>query len=90
LAELGTLGQVICASLVETLADREVQQMNSDDKKVSVPWAPKRKIADNHGVCVKTIDRWVAAGKIDPPKKINGRDYFPATATPKADEGAAA
>jgi hypothetical protein len=44
---------------------------------------PKRKTAERHGVCVKTIDRWVEREILDPPIRINGRDYFDADCKPK-------
>jgi predicted site-specific integrase-resolvase len=38
---------------------------------------PKRQKAEQCGVSVRTMDRWIAAGIMPQPLKINGRDYFP-------------
>jgi DNA-binding transcriptional MerR regulator len=37
-----------------------------------VPWSAK---AQEKGISVKTLDRWVAQGLIDPPIRINNRKY---------------
>lgn len=45
---------------------------------------PKRKTAERFGVCTKTINRWVEDGILEPPVKINGRDYFDPNSKPAA------
>jgi predicted site-specific integrase-resolvase len=38
---------------------------------------PKKFVADTrYRVAVRTINRWVAAGALPPPVRIQGRDYF--------------
>jgi len=46
------------------------------------PWRQK---AERHGVSTRTLDRWAAAGIIDPPEKINGRKYGDADEEPRTD-----
>jgi hypothetical protein len=45
-----------------------------------------RKKAERHGVSTRTLDRWAAAGIIDPPEYINGRKYADADAEPRVDK----
>ena len=47
--------------------------------------APWRKIAEKHGISTKTLDRWAAAGIVDPPEKINKRKYGDPDAEPRLD-----
>ena len=44
----------------------------------SGPLLPKRLVAQRYGVCVRTIDRWVANAELGfaQPININGRQYF--------------
>jgi len=46
---------------------------------------PKK--AKRHGVCTRTLDRWVEDGIIDAPEYINGRKYGIAGEEPRHDEG---
>ena len=46
---------------------------------------PTRSVARRCGVSVRTVKRWVAAGILDAPIKVNGRDFFPHGILPKAD-----
>jgi predicted site-specific integrase-resolvase len=46
---------------------------------------PKRKFAERYGVTVRTVDRWVDDGVIDPPKRIKNREYFPIGTEPRFD-----
>jgi hypothetical protein len=56
--------------------------MSEDETSQQPTLEPKRKTAARFGVHVKTIDRWAAAGILEPPTKINGRDYFNRSAKP--------
>jgi predicted site-specific integrase-resolvase len=47
---------------------------------------PKRKVAERLGVCVKTLDRWSATGKLEGRVKINNRDYYQRGVMPKLDD----
>jgi hypothetical protein len=49
---------------------------------------PKK--AARHGVCTRTLDRWAAAGVIDPPIYVNGRKYGLADEEPRHDPEEAA
>jgi DNA-binding transcriptional MerR regulator len=46
---------------------------------------PIRKFAEQWGVSVRTVKRWGKSGVIDPPERINGRDYLPDDAEPRRD-----
>jgi MerR HTH family regulatory protein len=46
------------------------------------PWP---KLAEQHGVCTRTLDRWAERGIIDPPEKIRGRKYGDPDAPPRLD-----
>jgi len=46
------------------------------------PWP---KLAQRHGVNVRTLDRWVVDGIIDAPEYINGRKYGDPDAAPRLD-----
>jgi hypothetical protein len=39
---------------------------------------PTRIIAERHGVCIRTIERWTGAGILPQPMRINGRKFWPA------------
>ena len=45
-----------------------------------------RRVAQRLGVSVRTVQRWVAAGILDPPIKVNNRNYHRAGVMPKPDE----
>jgi predicted site-specific integrase-resolvase len=47
---------------------------------------PTRVIAQRHDVCIRTVERWIEAGLLPPPMKINGRKYWPAGTTAKLDD----
>jgi DNA-binding transcriptional MerR regulator len=47
-------------------------------------WEPARETAARLGVCTKTVDRWVEAGILPEPTRINGRKYFDAGVEPVA------
>ncbi len=45
------------------------------------PWKRKRKlrakdVCDRYGVCIRTVDRWVACGILPKPEYINTLRYF--------------
>jgi hypothetical protein len=44
-----------------------------------------RTLAERHKVCVRTIERWVEAGILPQPMKINKRKFWPAGTTAKLD-----
>jgi hypothetical protein len=44
-----------------------------------------RKKAERHGVCTKTLDRWVEDGILPEPFRINGRKYWPVHVEPRRD-----
>jgi hypothetical protein len=46
---------------------------------------PTRVVAERHKVCIRTIERWVEAGILPPPLRINGRKFWPAGTVAKAD-----
>jgi hypothetical protein len=53
--------------------------------------APKRKLphskkAAQQGVSARTLDRWIAAGIIDPPVYIHGRKYHDEDSQPRCDQ----
>jgi hypothetical protein len=37
-------------------------------------------------VCTRTLDRWVAAGILPEPERINGRKYWPLNVEPRRDD----
>ena len=40
-------------------------------------WFPKRKIAARYHVSMRTVERWVKAGRYPKPTRLpNGRDYW--------------
>jgi predicted site-specific integrase-resolvase len=39
-------------------------------------WHSKRSVADRRDVHPRTLERWVAAGRFPPGRKINGRWYW--------------
>jgi len=45
-----------------------------------------RDICDQYGVSTITVWRWVRDHRLEPPKKINGRNYWPADAEPLSDD----
>jgi DNA-binding transcriptional MerR regulator len=47
---------------------------------------PARKYAERRGVTVKTLDRWVKAGILQPPERIKNRKYFNPDAEPRRDD----
>jgi DNA-binding transcriptional MerR regulator len=47
---------------------------------------PARKKAERHGVTVRTLDRWVAEGVIDPPVRIHNRKYYDEGSEPRLDQ----
>jgi hypothetical protein len=46
------------------------------------PWP---KLAQQHGVCTRTLDRWADAGIISEPEIINGRKYGDPDEAPRLD-----
>ena len=46
-------------------------------------------MAQRLGVSVRTVQRWVAAGILDPPIKVNNRNYFVAGTMPRPDAASA-
>jgi hypothetical protein len=51
-------------------------------RKQKEAWTRK---AQRHGVCTRTLDRWVEQGIIDPPIRVRGRKYGNADEEPRAD-----
>jgi DNA-binding transcriptional MerR regulator len=47
---------------------------------------PARKYAERHGVTVRTVDRWVEKGVVDPPIRIRNRKYFEEGTEPRLDQ----
>jgi predicted DNA-binding transcriptional regulator AlpA len=43
-------------------------------------------LAERYGICERTLDRWVEAGALPPPVKIQGRKYWLADELDRADE----
>ena len=41
---------------------------------------------DDYGVSTMTIWRWVRDGRLPPPQKINGRNYWPGNVEPLTDD----
>jgi hypothetical protein len=60
-----------------------VQADRTDNPAAAKKREPARKKAERHGVCVKTLDRWVEAGILEPPERIRGRKYWRVDAEPK-------
>jgi hypothetical protein len=58
------------------------KQKSGKRPKSRKPWP---KLAEQHGVNVRTLDRWVDAGIIDAPEYINGRKYGDPDAAPRLD-----
>ena len=58
---------------------------NSEDTE----WDPWRTYAEKKGVSTKTLDRWVEAGILQPPKIIRGRKYQNRNVEPRRDGGEA-
>jgi predicted site-specific integrase-resolvase len=52
-------------------------------------WEPWPRYAKRRGVSTKTLDRWVSAGRLDPPERINGRKYASVSTEPRRDGEAA-
>jgi predicted site-specific integrase-resolvase len=48
------------------------------------------RFAERHGVSPKTLDRWVAAGRMPRPEYINGRKYAHPETKPRQDDEDAA
>jgi hypothetical protein len=46
------------------------------------PW---RRHAERHGVSTRTLDRWVAAGILAEPERINGRKFGDPDREPRRD-----
>jgi hypothetical protein len=46
---------------------------------------PHSKKAARHGVCTRTLDRWVKNGILPAPVRINGRKYWPTDIAPRRD-----
>jgi hypothetical protein len=44
-----------------------------------------RKMADKFSVCMRTIDRWVEAEILPPPKRVRGRRFWPSDTEPRLD-----
>jgi hypothetical protein len=44
-----------------------------------------RHLAEQENVCVRTIERWVEAGILPQPDRINGRKFWPEGTRPKTD-----
>jgi len=44
-----------------------------------------RQYAERRGVSTRTLDRWVAAGILPEPDRINGRKYIDPKIEPRAD-----
>jgi hypothetical protein len=51
---------------------------------------PTRRMAEQNGVSVRTIERWTEVGILPEPLRINGRKFWPAGTTPKTDAPEAA
>jgi DNA-binding transcriptional MerR regulator len=47
---------------------------------------PIRKFAERWGMSVRTVKRWAESGVVDPPERINGRNYLADDAEPRRDE----
>jgi hypothetical protein len=47
---------------------------------------PIRQKASQWGVSVRTVHRWAEAGIIDPPERINGRNYLRGNVEPRFDD----
>jgi hypothetical protein len=56
------------------------------NKKRSKRRAPWGKLAQRHGVCTRTLDRWADAGIISEPEIINGRKYGDPDEPPRLDD----
>jgi hypothetical protein len=61
----------------------------SDPKKGPSNRQPIRKFAERWGVSVRTVKRWAESGVVDPPERINGRNYLPEDAEPRRDSACA-
>jgi len=46
---------------------------------------PTRVVAKRHQVCIRTVERWVEAGILPQPMRINGRKFWPAGTVAKRD-----
>jgi predicted site-specific integrase-resolvase len=46
---------------------------------------PHRRFAERHGVSTRTVDRWVKAGRLPEPERINNRKYWPSDVEPRRD-----
>ena len=47
-----------------------------------------RTIAERHKVCIRTVERWVEAGILPQPMRINGRKFWPAGTIARTDVAA--
>jgi hypothetical protein len=63
-----------------------------DETPPRVQRVSSRVLAAENSVSIRTIERWTDAGILPQPVRINGRKFWPAGTTPKADDsdGAAA
>lgn len=51
-------------------------------------WYPKKKVAARYHASMRTIERWVAAGRYPKPTRMpNGRDYWADTVIEKYERG---
>ena len=48
-----------------------------------------RAMAEMHGVCVRSVERWVEAGRLPEPMRINRRKFWPAGTMAKTDDATA-
>jgi hypothetical protein len=58
------------------------------ERRPAGPLNSTRKLAEQNCVCIRTIERWVDAGILPPPVRINGRKFWPAGTMPKTDAAA--
>jgi hypothetical protein len=84
LAELGKLGQIARGIPCCVNVNKGIATMAKSDEFTS--WEPKRITAERHHVSGRTVDRWIASGRIGPLKTLNGRKYLPAGVVAKSDE----
>jgi hypothetical protein len=73
-----------------TNIDQQSATPRSGKKPVRKSKGPKRrepwpKKAQRHGVCTRTLDRWVEKGIIDKPMIVRGRKYGDADEEPRHD-----
>ena len=85
-AELAAGKQAADEEAKEDEEAREGERQNDRASTMRSPRWSRRRTSRGGSLSVRTVERWIKAGILDPPMQVNGRNYHRVGVMPKTDD----